>query len=95
MSITSEPDGVYVAHVQSAITAGLEKQGSTNRPKQQSDDTDTPGGSHSEAEHHADPQRGNGEAIVPTEDHLSGESERIGSGNWEDDVPFGQHVGYL
>jgi hypothetical protein len=27
---------------------------------------------------------------------LSGESERIGSGNLEDaDVPFGDHVGYI
>jgi len=28
--------------------------------------------------------------------NLSGESERIGSGNLEDaDVPFGDHVGYI
>jgi hypothetical protein len=32
---------------------------------------------------------------LSTERLFSGESERIGMGNWDDPSPFGKHVGYL
>jgi hypothetical protein len=95
ISITSEPDGVWVAHIQSAITAGLEKQGSANRLARESDEPDLSGGAHSDPHHRSEPAHTDPEAALPKEEHLSGESERIGSGNLEDDVPFGNHVGYL
>jgi len=45
--------------------------------------------------------RGRAERFVPderdtrNEPRFSGESERIGEGNWDEASPFGRHVGYL
>ena len=90
VSITSEPDAVWVAHRQAAITAALERQGSKRRDHPESADSEAgedPGSVRSED---ALP-----DSADPATERLSGESERIGSGNWDEDVPFGNHVGYL
>lgn len=91
----AEPDAAWVAHRQSAINAAIEKR--------KRDD----GAAHeraSPAETDADSVPGRdvddeGSDAAPTNKEsaelLSGESERIGSGNLDEDVPFGQHVGYV
>ena len=92
VSITSEPDAVWVAYRQSAITLGLEKRGHGDRKHPDADEA------RGESDHHRDPlaaEARQSDGVDPKEERLSGESERIGSGNWDDDVPFGKHVGYL
>ena len=95
ISITSEPDGVWVAHVQSGITAGLERQGAANRLKRESSGPDFSDDARPEPRSRDALANSDPEADQSKEEHLSGESKRIGLGNWEDDVPFGKHVGYL
>ncbi|WP_083347507.1 hypothetical protein [Rhizobium sp. LCM 4573] len=88
-SITSEPDGVWVAHRQSEITAGLKERAHASRQGGKPDGDEL-------AKHQVDScptDDQNGEQ--PSDEKLSGESERIGQGNWDEDVPFGEHVGYL
>lgn len=91
----AEPDLAWIAHRQSAITAAhqrrkLDKDVAHERATVAECDRD--GVSDPEVENEASNP-------VPTEEEnaqrLSGESERIGSGNLADEVPFGQHVGYV
>jgi hypothetical protein len=92
LSITSEPDNVLVARRQSVINAGLDRIKERDilgherdvDPDEQGADRETAGHSHSDTAEDA-----------PEEKRLSGESKRIGTGNWEDDVPPGDHIAYL
>lgn len=94
-SITSDPENAWIARRQSAITAALEQR---RRAWFCPDEHDHPGM----------PLTPNGASIscVPeaahrtrdkfrTERRLSGESARIGEGNWDETSPFGERVGYL
>lgn len=94
-SIGSEPDNAWVAERQAAITAGREKKGehhaAVDEDERVDDNEDRAADRH--LDHHS--------THPPVEDadadaeRLSGESERIGTDNFDDDVPFGDHVGYL
>jgi hypothetical protein len=82
-SILSDPDGRWVARRQEAISDAFEK------------------GMHIKGDH-------GGGAKLPThdspQDHdnseapagkLSGESDRIGRTEWDENTPFGKHVGFV
>ena len=94
-SIGSEPDNAWVAERQAKITAGSEKKDEHHSADSDEDrfdaDDDPAAGRH--LDHHS--THLHVEAPDPDEERLSGESERIGSGNLDEDVPFGDHVGYL
>ncbi len=80
LSITAEPLNTLVAHRQSEITERLEQKGEGGHGKQ------------NVAAAEQSLEKDNND---PGEELLSGESKRIGTGVWDDDVPFGEHVGYL
>jgi hypothetical protein len=78
-SILTDPDGRWVAKRQSDINAALEKRHTYT--------SRFAGSSAGECEETSSTQKPPG--------HLSGESERIGHGNWGDKAPFGKHVVYV
>ncbi len=88
LSITSEPDNAFVARRQAEITAALEQR----------KERDILG---HESHHGTEKHEPSGDGAHPDADkaadadRLSGESGRIGTGNWEEDVPPGEHVAYL
>lgn len=92
----AEPDLAWIAHRQSAITAAHQQR---KRDKDAAHNPTT----YAECDRDGvpDPEVDRIASIpAPTEEEenaqrLSGESERIGSGNLADEVPFGQHVGYV
>lgn len=91
----AEPDLAWIAHRQSAINAAnqerLRNKAATHKraTSVECDRDDVP-------EPEVDSE---GSLPATTEEEsaqrLSGESERIGSGNLAEQVPFGQHVGYV
>lgn len=85
----AEPDIAWTAERQSAINERLfsDKRRSPPDVEHHHADTDR------KADHHASDISGTPDDEA--EEHLSGESERIGSGNLDDDVPFGDHLGYI
>ena len=94
-SITAEPDRAWVAERQDAITAALERRNEDFKDSENGGDKELEGkpGQPREADHH---QRGGQDETTVSEEKLSGESPRIGTGNWDDEeVPFGEHVGFL
>lgn len=108
-SIGSEPQNVWVAHRQSQMTADFERQGRARRAHHE-DDTPEPqyrdglyddgltidGDQQDEPRHrhlvHATPDSGEEAAEDCT---LSGESDRIGTQNFDDDTPFGERVAII
>lgn len=94
-SIGSEPDNAWVAERQAKITAGSGKKDDHHTADGEEDriDGDDDPAAERHLDHHSTHPRA--EATDPGEERLSGESERIGTGNLDDDVPFGDHVGYL
>jgi len=90
----AEPDVAWTAERQSAINEGFrrlrEDRPDTEEGEQPVKDED---GSVDRLPHHPARAKNEGEAV--NSDHLSGESERIGTGNLEDEAPFGAHVGYV
>lgn len=99
-SITSEPDNAWVAERQSEITANLfarenERLGVTPGKPDPHDAKDNEGDmSDRHPDHHlrsSEPPM----SELSAEEKLSGESDRIGSGNLDEDVPFGEHTGFL
>lgn len=94
-SIGSEPDNAWVAERQARITAGSGKKGDHHPADGDQDRID--GDDDPAADRHLDHHSSHPRTKEPDtdEEHLSGESERIGTGNLDDDVPFGDHVGYL
>src|SRR5262249_15786518 len=92
-SITSDPENRWVANRQSVINAALERRIANQR--------DLNGGG---VDASPDGRKGGGTDKHPREPastkkhaplRFSGESERIGEGNWDEKTPFGKHVGYL
>ncbi|MBB3594143.1 hypothetical protein FHX08_004546 [Rhizobium sp. BK529] len=94
-SIGSEPDNAWVAERQAEITAGKEKKGEYHAAA--SDHKRVDEGDDRAADRHLDHHSAHPHAddVNPDEERLSGESERIGTGNLDEDVPFGDHIGYL
>lgn len=81
----AEPDVAWVAERQSAINDGHPLPGARRR-------RDHDGGATDEEES-GDGGKNAADPVIPK---LSGESERIGTGNLdEDDVPFGRHTGFV
>jgi hypothetical protein len=83
-SIDSDPDNRWVAKRQSDMTAALYKRRALENEGSNSADLDAARTRSVSAF---------GEARTPLK--LSGESQRIGQGNWDETVPFGKHFGYL
>ena len=86
LSITSEPDNAWIAQRQSAINEDLSRR-SLLTVLPDDEEPEGEGGDQPAADHERQGQR--------EERRFSGESERIGTGNWDDDVPDGEHIGYL
>jgi hypothetical protein len=88
-SIFSDPDSRWIAERQSAINTAFAQRpmdrGSTDG------DTDAFGASHDRMKDVNQP----GSADDRPPRSLSGESERIGKGDWSAMTPFGMHVGYV
>jgi hypothetical protein len=94
-SIASEPDNAWVARRQAEITSRGQRHGeeqAATGDEERVDDNDDPA-----ADRHLDhhPSHRHEHDVDPDEERLSGESERIGTGNLDEDVPFGDHLGYL
>ncbi|TXH85574.1 MAG: hypothetical protein E6Q77_00260 [Rhizobium sp.] len=97
-SIDSEPDRALVAKRQTLITAGFERLKEARATARQvgghqsaSCDPDRASDRHTnDPAAHIHPQEGNTE-----EERLSGESVRIGTGNLDETVPFGKHIGFV
>lgn len=91
-SIESEPDRAWVAERQDQITGDLQRLNERLAEERHAEvDDERPAG------HGAD-RRGQSEdpdEAAESEPRLSGESLCIGEGNLEEDVPFGQHVGFV
>ena len=94
-SIGSEPDNAWVAGRQAKITAGNEKKDDHHTADSDGDriDADDDRAADRHLDHHSPHPRA--EAAAPDDERLPAESDRIGSGNLDEDVPFGEHVGYL
>lgn len=92
-SITSDPQNTWIARRQSAITVALAKRRAERFGPDEDGSEDLPslarsGGSIS-------PAPGAAHSRAHTQGRLSGESERIGEGKWDETSPFGEHIGYL
>lgn len=94
-SIGSEPDNAWVAERQAQISAGSGKKDDhrTAVSDEGPIDSDDDPAAERHLDHHS--THPHAEGSDPTEERLSGESERIGTGTLDEDVPFGEHVGYL
>lgn len=100
-SITSEPDNALVAARQSQITAQLLELAKHDQEKERKAEEDEGAARHDD--HHSD-SRHLAAAHIEGEDingeeaeasTLSGESERIGTVNFDDDTPFGDRVAII
>ncbi len=95
-SITSEPDNAWVAERQTEIASHgrrhREEQAASDSEERIDDEGDPAADRH--LDHHQ-ASRPHPNDADPDEERLSGESERIGTGNLDENVPFGEHLGYL
>lgn len=82
-SILSDPDGRWVAERQGAINDGFE-----SRVRGKSDLVDR-------AKIAVVDKPRDAGISDKTDGTLSGESERIGRTEWDENTPFGEHVGFL
>ena len=98
LSISAEPDNAWVAARQSQINRDLEALGEINRRQDQSEQepADEPV---EEREPHPEDrrtveaiERPEAEEAAPEAELLSGESERIGCVNFDEDTPFGHRT---
>ncbi|CAN7753760.1 hypothetical protein [Rhizobium sp. LjRoot258] len=90
-SIASEPDMALIAERQAQITAGFERMKEEREVANGAEGQDRASERHTNGlAAHVHPREGNTE-----EQRLSGESVRIGTGNLDDDVPFGKHIGFV
>jgi len=90
----SEPDAAWVAERQSVLTANRRGR-KTRQGSERGKDTEgleKDGQANRPLDLH--PSNGKPDDELAA-DRLSGESERIGTGNLDDEVPFGEHVGYV
>lgn len=101
----AEPDNAWIAARQSKITAGLEAFQTTladsekhvPHPDHPLDHEHVhPDDRHLNSRHDNDPSRELATAEEAQDDHtLSGESDRIGTTNFDDDTPFGDRTAIL
>jgi hypothetical protein len=91
----AEPDVAWAADRQAAIDEALHRRhGSGGHRPSPAEETEEDGGNASRhLDLHATEQSATGDES--DEERLSGESERIGTGNLDEDVPFGDHAGYI
>jgi hypothetical protein len=82
-AILSDPDGRWVAKRQGAINEAFEK-----RMRLESDQAGEP----RTASHDCSQDVGLSDAAAGK---LSGESDRIGRNQWDENIPFGEHVGFF
>jgi hypothetical protein len=102
LSIASEPDNAWVAARQSKITAGLlalkeaSEHGSERAPTPH-DEADDASVSLDDRHPHRRQERDASTGREATEEHalLSGESERIGTQNFDENTPFGDRVAII
>ncbi len=97
-SIGSEPDRAWVAERQDQITADfqrLNEELAQERQDAAADDGTSDGDQRRHHGSHNRPRSGSDTEDAQSEARLSGESLCIGEGNLEEDVPFGQHVGFV
>ena len=94
-SITSDPQNTWIARRQSAITAALAKRRGERFDPDEHQSQNLPSAQNDRSMSHAAEAAHSPAAAACTYPRLSGESERIGGGNWDETSPFGQHVGYL
>ncbi len=87
----SEPEAAWVAERQSIISSEL-TQRAWQEAAHSSPDNDVQERASGDRHlpHHSPAQKEDG-----SEELLSGESERIGTGNLDEDVSFGDHVGFV
>jgi hypothetical protein len=87
----SEPEAAWVAERQSIISSELAQRAreETDGLSRDDDVAERASGDRHLA-HHSHAKKEDG-----SEELLSGESERIGTGNLDEDVPFGDHVGFV
>lgn len=98
MSIASEPDRAWVAERQAQITADLEMMNEERAVLRDEDHNDASVDEDEQAsERHLDhhPGQAHHPEGIAEDERLSGESIRIGTGNLEEEVPFGEHVGFV
>ncbi|EJJ31705.1 hypothetical protein [Rhizobium sp. CF142] len=97
-SITSEPDRAWVAGREAQITAGLEMMNEERAAlRGESHDDDKVNEDEQASERHLDHHSGKAHPHeeIAEDRRLSGESIRIGKGNLEEEIPFGEHVGFV
>jgi len=85
----AEPEIAWAARRQAEIDEGLEDRRKSGGNAQPENDAADAGSRHLDLHP--------SENLEQTDDaeKLSGESERIGTGNLDEDVPFGEHSGYI
>ena len=85
----AEPEIAWAARRQAEIDEGLEdrrKSGEHPHPENDAESADS---------RHLDLHHSENSEQTDDAEKLSGESERIGTGNLDEDVPFGEHSGYI
>lgn len=85
----AEPEIAWAARRQAEIDEGLEdrrKSGEHALHESEAEDADS---------RHLDLHHSESGEQTDDAEKLSGESERIGTGNLDEDVPFGEHSGYI
>ncbi len=91
----AEPEAAWVAHRQSAInTAYQQRKRDGGAPDKGGRSLEPDGDGVPEPQVDEDGSEPSS-AEKEQAERLSGESERIGSGNLDEEVPFGQHLGYV
>ncbi|WP_454854932.1 hypothetical protein [Rhizobium binxianense] len=97
-SIGSEPDRAWVAARQAQITANIKKMNEERAVAHRDENSETDGDDGNQSsERHLDHHSGQ---VHPREENveekrLSGESARIGTGNLDENAPFGEHLGFV
>lgn len=92
-SITSDPENTWVAKRQSAINAALERRIADQGDQNEGGFEDSPIGRNGAGT--TDTLKEPASTKKRPSLTFSGESERIGEGNWDEKTSFGKHVGYL
>lgn len=90
----AEPDNVWAAHRQAQINADLAAMKTFREQQEESRDEDEPAGSLDDRHLHKRHETEAPEAVDESsqDSKLSGESERIGTRNFDDETPFGHRV---
>lgn len=95
-SITADPENAWIARRQSVITAALlERRGQGDAAMDDDEGRFPLARNGGQRDVDAETVRSQSDRF-PTGQRLSGESDRLGTGNWDDPAAsFGKHIGYL